>query len=81
MVLGLLTAKASLVAENRLQARGLQQLWLKDSRGLAQLLWCTSLVALRHVGSSQTRDGTLVPCIGRWILTHWTTREAQFEGS
>ena len=24
---------------------------------------------------SQTRDRTLVPCIWRWILNHWTTRE------
>ena len=33
------------------------------------------LVAPWHVGSSQTRDQTLVPCIGRQILNHWTTRE------
>ena len=26
--------------------------------------------------SSPTRDGTHVPCIDRWILNHWTTREA-----
>ena len=25
--------------------------------------------------SSQTRDRTCVPCIARWILNHWTTRE------
>ena len=25
--------------------------------------------------SSLTRDQTLVPCIGRQILAHWTTRE------
>ena len=37
---------------------------------------CTGLSALRHVGSSQTRDRTYVPCIGRWILNQWTTREA-----
>ena len=35
----------------------------------------TGLVALRHVGSSQTRDQTRVPCIGRWILNHCATRE------
>jgi len=29
-----------------------------------------------HVGSSQTRDQTRVPCIARWILNHWPTREA-----
>ena len=32
--------------------------------------------ALLHVGSSQIRDGTHVPCVGRWILNHWTTQEA-----
>ena len=35
----------------------------------------TGLVAPRHVESSRTRDQTRVPCIGRWILNHWTTRE------
>ena len=33
------------------------------------------LVALWHVESSQARDETHVPCIGRWTLNHWTTRE------
>ena len=28
------------------------------------------------MGSSWTRDQTQVPCIGRRILNHWTTREA-----
>ena len=41
----------------------------------AQLLRCINLVALRHVGSSWTRDQTCVPCIGRQILIHWATRE------
>ena len=27
------------------------------------------------MGSSWTRDQTHVPCIGRWILNHWTMRE------
>ena len=35
------------------------------------------LVAPRHVGSSQTRARTRVPCIGRQILNHCATREAQ----
>ena len=35
------------------------------------------LVAPRHVGSSQTRARTRVPCIGRRILNHCTTREVQ----
>ena len=34
------------------------------------------LVAPQHVETSQTRDQTHVPCIGRWILNHWSTREA-----
>ena len=25
--------------------------------------------------SSWTRDQTRIPCIGRWILNHWVTRE------
>ena len=53
-----------------------QQSWLTGSRAQAQQLWHTGLVALRHVGSSWTRDLTRVPCIGRRILNHCTTREA-----
>ena len=41
----------------------------------AQQLWLTGPVPPRHVGSSQTRARTRVPCIGRWILNHCTTRE------
>ena len=37
--------------------------------------WCTGLAALWDVGSSRTRDRTCVPCTGRRILNHWTTRE------
>ena len=43
----------------------------------AQQLWLTGLVALQHVGSSQTRAQTRVPCIGRQILNHCATREAR----
>ena len=39
-------------------------------------MWRTDLVALRHVGSSQTRSRTRVPCIGRQIPNHCATREA-----
>ena len=35
------------------------------------------LVAPWHVGSPGTRDQTHVPCIGRRILNHCTTREAK----
>ena len=34
------------------------------------------LVALKHVGYSQTRDRTCVSCIGRHILHQRVTREA-----
>ena len=47
------------------------RLWVRR----AQWLWCAGLVALRHVGSSQTRGQTRVPCIGRWMLNPWTARE------
>ena len=37
-------------------------------------------VFVRHglscpTASSWTRDQTHIPCTGRWILIHWTTRE------
>ena len=35
----------------------------------------TGLVAPRLVGFPWTRDRTLISCIGRWLLNHWTTRE------
>ena len=42
----------------------------------AQQLWRMDLVSAWHVGSSQTWYQTNVLCIARWILNHWTTREA-----
>ena len=42
----------------------------------AQQLWLMGPVAPRHVGSSQTRARTRVPCISRQILNHCATREA-----
>ena len=39
-------------------------------------MWLTGLVAPQHVGSSQTRARTRVPCIGRQILNPCATREA-----
>ena len=52
-----------------------QQLCLMGFRVQAQQLWRTGLVTPWHVGSSWTWDRTHVPCIGRWILNHCTTRE------
>ena len=43
----------------------------------AQYLWLTGPVTPRHVGSSQTRARIRVSCIGRRILNHCATREAQ----
>ena len=61
-----LTVRASLVAEHRLQTRRLSSC---GSRAQA---------APRHVGSSQTRARTRVPCIGRQTLNHCATREALY---
>ena len=41
----------------------------------AHQLWRTALAAPQHVESSRTRAQTCVPCTGRRILIHCTTRE------
>ena len=41
-------------------------------------MWLTGPAAPRHVGSSQTRARTRVPCTGRQTLNHCATREALF---
>ena len=64
-VQGLLTEGASVVAEQRFQ-----ELWHMGSIVVVQ-----GSVALWHVESSQSRDWTSVPCIGRKILIHCTTME------
>ena len=43
-------------------------------------LWAMGLVALWHVGSSWIRGWTHVPCIGRQILNHCSTREVLYCG-
>ena len=60
----LLIAVAFLVVEQGLQ-----------SAGSVLVTWYMVLVVLWHVGSSQTSNGTGVPCIARQILNNWTTRE------
>ena len=45
----------------------------------AQQLWLAGPVALRHVGSSQTRARARVLCIGRQTLNHCATRETPRE--
>ena len=56
--------------------RGLSCCGAQAPDAQAQQLWLTCLAAPRHVGSSQTRARTRVPCIGRQILNHCATWEA-----
>ena len=58
------------------QCRGLSCCRAQAPDTQAQQLWLTGPAAPRHVGSSQTRARTRVPCIGRQILNHCATREA-----
>ena len=77
---GLLIAVSSLVVKTRTlgsRASVVVARRLSSCGAHAQYLWRTGLVAPRHVGSSWTRAQTRVPCIGRWILNHCTTREVQ----
>ena len=65
----LLTSEASLVEEYRLYTHRLQQLQLSGCKAQCQQLWCVSLAAPPHVGSSQIKDQTGVPCIARQTLS------------
>ena len=56
--------------------RGLSRCGAQAPDAQAQYLWLTGPAAPRHVGSSQTRARTRVPCIGRRIPNHCATREA-----
>ena len=68
-----LGAQASVVVARGLSSCGS---WALECR--LSSLWCTGLVAPWHVGSSRTRARTRVPCIGRQILNHCTTREVAY---
>ena len=46
--------------------------WVLSSSVVISQMW---LLSTRHVGSSWIRDRTCVPCIGRPVCNHWTTRE------
>ena len=65
----LLISMASPVEEHRLQVHGLQQLQQAGSVVVAFKLSCSA-----EQGISQIRGQTYVPCIGRWILIHCTTK-------
>ena len=50
-------------------------------QGAQAQLCCMGMVVPCHVGSSWTRDRTHVPCTGRWILNHQTTKEGEGNGT
>ena len=53
-------------------------LWSIGSRCAPGLRRCGSRPSCPTArGTARTRDRTCVPCIGRQILNHWTTREVQ----
>ena len=56
--------------------RGLSRCGAQAPDAQAQQLWLMGPAALQHVGSSQTRAGIRVPCIGRQTLNRCATREA-----
>ena len=64
---GLLVVVASLVVAFGLQSEG-------------SVVVASGLVALRNMESSRTRDQARVPCVGRWLLNHWTARDVQVAG-
>ena len=47
--------------------------WAREHRLTSCGAWLSC--SPQHRGSSQIRDQTCVPCIGRQILNHWTTRK------
>ena len=75
------SVKFSLIVEMEMGGRWSLATELKLQASIVPVL---SLVAPWHAGSFQTRkipkhrDQTCVPCIGRQILNHWTTRKVQF---
>ena len=46
--------------------------------GISQARIVDRVIISFSIGSSQPRDQTHMSCIGRWILYHWTTREARY---
>ena len=75
----------SLVAASRgsspAAVHGFSWWWILSVQSVGSRAWvqqsrCTGLVAPRHVESFWTRNPSGVRCIGRRILSPWTTREA-----
>ena len=59
--------------------RGLSCCGAQAPDAQAQWLWLMGPAAPLHVGSSQTRARTRVPCIGRRTLNHCATSEAPYK--
>ena len=72
---GRLIEEAALLAEHGLSGTGASAI-AAPRLNSAGLVIVEHRLTLWHVGSSQTRDLTGVPCIARQTLNHWTTREA-----
>ena len=70
---GHLIVVAFLVAEHRLPCAPASVVGGTRSQQLGSM----GLVSLWHVGSSQTKNQTLVSHLSRWLLYYWVTREAQ----
>ena len=45
--------------------------------GLCYCMWAFLSYGKQHVESSQARDQTHIPFMGRWVLSQWTTGEVQ----
>ena len=50
------------------------QIFIAEGNSFSLVAAC-GLSCPRVCGILGTRDQISVPCIGRWILNHWTTRE------
>ena len=76
--LGLLFAVASRCRAQALREAGFSTCSWRVLEHRLRSWWYMSLVAPRHVESSQIRDRTRVPCIDRRTPNHWTTREVLY---
>ena len=55
-------------------------LWQSSGSSAGSIVVARGLSFPGHEDSYWTRNPTRVPCIGRWILNHWTTREVPVVG-
>ena len=76
----------SFVAVGSLSLLWVLLLWSKGLVYVASVvvvhgLSCLAVCEVSFLVSFQARDQTCVPCIGRWILNHWTIREVQIKAN